>query len=95
MMSKGESRKAEANAPLTDPADFWTMVGRFVAAQVINVLLASALIAKSWPSAVLFAIVSLVLHRLFIRQYRNLRKLRLEAIEARLHESKHGGEECP
>jgi hypothetical protein len=58
------------------------LVGRFIAAQVINVLLASAIVARSWASVVLFAVVSLILHRLVIRQYRKLRKERQDAIAA-------------
>ncbi len=66
---------------LVDPVAFWTMIGRFIAGQVINVLLVSALMSRSWPSAALFAVVSLVLHRLVVRQYRKLRDERLEALQ--------------
>lgn len=83
-MRQSPSNRETSPSPLTDPTDFWTMVGRFVAAQVINVLLVSAIMARSWLSVALFAVVSLILHRVVIRQYRKLRQERLDAIQERL-----------
>ncbi len=64
----------------TDPADFWTLVGRFTAGQVLNVLMVGALLSRQWPSAALFAVVSLFVHRAMGGLDRRLRAQRTEAL---------------
>jgi len=64
----------------TDPADFWTLVGRFTAGQVLNVLMVGALLNRAWFSAMLFGIASLFIHRAMVGLYRRLRTARAKAI---------------
>lgn len=87
---KSPPRPATERRTITDPADFWTLVGRFAAGQVLNVLLASAIIARSWPSVVLFAVVSALVHRAMFGLYRRLRDERQQA--QRAAESEPGDE---
>ncbi|MFM7320586.1 MAG: hypothetical protein ACKO5K_03550 [Armatimonadota bacterium] len=66
----------------TDPADFWTLIGRFTAAQVLNVLMVGAVLSRQWFSAVLFGIASLFVHRAMVGLYRRLRSERATELEA-------------
>lgn len=66
------------NAPLTDPADFWTLIGRFVTGIVLNLFLVWSLTKQSWWSVALFAITSIIVHRATIGLYKRLRSERVE-----------------
>lgn len=66
------------NTPLTDPADFWTLIGRFVTGIVLNLFLVWSLTKQSWWSVALFSVTSIIVHRATIGLYKRLRKERAE-----------------
>jgi hypothetical protein len=76
-------RPSDRPAPLTDPAEFMTLVGRFAAAQVLNVILLGCLVRKAWVTAAVVGIASAIVHRAMIRLYLRLRAERAAAEEAR------------
>lgn len=83
MLRAAPRRPSNRPAPLTDPADFMTLMGRFAAAQVLNMILLGCLLKRAWPTAVVVAIASALVHRALIRLYIRLRAERLAAEEER------------
>ena len=69
-----------AKTPLTDPADLFTLLGRFAAGIVMNLLIVWSLTKQNWWSVSLFTVASLIIHRATIGLYRRLRKERAEKV---------------
>ena len=69
--------------PITDPADLWTLIGRFVAGQVLNVLVVACLLRKAMLPALLLAVTSLFVHRALVKLWRKLSAERVAALAAR------------
>jgi len=77
-----------SKTPLTDPADLLTLLGRFAAGIVMNLLIVWGITKQNWWSVSLFTVASLIIHRATIGLYRRLRKERAEKVallEAELH----------
>ena len=51
MLRAAARRPSNRPAPLTDPSDFLTLVGRFAATQLLNFILLACLIKKLWVTA--------------------------------------------
>ena len=80
-MSAGSPRR-----PLTEPAEFWLLVGRFTSTLVLYLLFLMALFRREWTAAVFLGVAALVVQRAMIGLYRRLRRERAEAVAARAAE---------
>lgn len=83
MLRAATRRPANRPAPLTDPADFMTLIGRFAAAQVLNMILLGCLYKRAWVTAFVVGVASALVHRAMVRLYLRLRTERQAAEEAR------------
>lgn len=70
-------------APLTDPADLWTLLGRFCASLILTTMTIVNLFAHHYLLAAFTGIASFLFQRAAIRLWRRLRDERIEKSAAR------------